>query len=325
MVNLRDRGVALNNRDVAEDRFLDLLLTFSDKDRSRAPRFDEMAESLDQSSDFDLIRPFAESLILEFSGRGWVDIQKGIVNFPDWSFRLRDAGRAAAQQMRERREDSEERRVTARLALLRWLYQKTEAAAAPGGLHRVADFYSSPLVCVWGALLEETHVDQASHWLAGNQLIDIETSWGGQVWAAMLTTKGRDCIEDYGGDIATYKKDTSMKNHGGVTIHGDNYGQAAATNSGNVNQRQEQVDVKKLMPTLDGIRSMADALGLPEDEVAVLRTEIDKIEQEGQAGELDVPQAKTRLQRIKTALGQATIAIGPTFVAAIEAAISSLG
>lgn len=127
---------------------------------------------------------------------------------------LTPSGIQEVQARRRRRADPALRSAAARNGLLRWLYNQDLANVHMPITNK---FLESEESIFEGDQLTQDEIDRAAEYLYEKQLIKGVPAWGARgPLRAEITHQGRDCVENYGGNVAEYLRD---QRSGGPSIN----------------------------------------------------------------------------------------------------------
>jgi hypothetical protein len=296
---------------------LDLLYQYEQENPSLLPDIGELALHAKRENDL----PALSRYITEIQGRleelGFITLAKVLAGPMAHGFRLTAAGRSQAAHARSQRENSVARKSACRIALLLWLYEQDEKS--PGRSVDLGSFFSEPLSFFWGYHFEAADVDRAGRWLKDNDFTTSIDAWGGEVLRARIATKGIDCVENDGGDLASYARRTQMSSGQTINVHGANSGQIGMASGGNVEQLQQSgQDLQKILDTISGVKDALPALKLqPEDGVAASAA-ADEVEKKAQEGTLTKEESKSLMKRIGALVAKSGSHLAPMVLGAVE-------
>ncbi|KXK59264.1 hypothetical protein AWW66_25275 [Micromonospora rosaria] len=234
-------------------------------------------------------------LVEACADRGWV---KGLSTFGGPAAVITLAGRHVAEQYRRDLTDPVKRAATARTGLLRWLYaQQAAGAHYPVTTHVLQSEESMYL----GERLTEDDIDRAAAYLYEQGFIKgVRTAQTRGPVRVALTSKGEDCVEQYGGNVTAYQQggqgrgNTNTFNFGPII----NNGTMAVASEGftqNTTVGVDQAGVAKLVQTLlDGL----DKLQLTDEARTSARAELEAVQQE-------VQQPQPNTGRVTAGIGRA--------------------
>ncbi|MEV0733401.1 hypothetical protein [Polymorphospora sp. NPDC050346] len=193
------------------------------------------------------------------------------------------AGRDVVERYRRDLADPVKRAAAARTGLLRWLYQQKAAGAHyPITTHVLQSEESMYL----GERLTEDDIDRAAGYLHEQEFIKGTRSSGMRgPLRTELTSKGEDCVEQYGGNVTAYqqgsqgRRNTNTFNFGPITNNGGAMAVASEGFTQNTTVGVDQDGIAKLVQTLlDGL----DKLQLTDEARASARAELEAVQQEVQ-------------------------------------------
>lgn len=239
--------------------------------------------------------------------RGLVEAQHSIDNgFP--RVKITNEGHMHRQQVLAARQDVAQRTRVLRQRMLLWLHEQEHRQTPPPDW---SGFVASPDGQFYGFPFTETELATAISDLAAKNLITGRGSWqAGQVsLRPSLTTEGRDCVIDSGGNVSEYVD----RQRGGTTtnVTMTNVSGQTVIASDNVKQNMTSgLDTSKLLDFAGFVRQVLPTLGLPNDE----QTELDdRAEKLHEAASSQAPD-KGNLRRLIDAVMAGLTKAAPTVV-----------
>lgn len=212
-------------------------------------------------------------------------------------------GIAFAHKVRAMRGDHAQRIRSLRQDLLNWLYGMERVSVAPLDWD---EFIVSPANHYFGSKYDEGEVKTAVSDLAARGLIaGMEHDHSVAAWVKpRLTSDGRDCVIDYGGNVSDYLKRFSSGNSTNVTMN-HVHGNTVIGNENVVNNQASGIDIAKLVDFANFVRQVLPTLGLPEDERTEIGRQADELSEVTTASEDDRNWLRRSLDAVMTGLTKA--------------------
>lgn len=154
--------------------------------------------------------------------------------------------------IRARRDDRMHRRAACRTEVLLYLDRVDDDR-----LVSLPSILADPAATYYGQALTETDVNAAADYLAGEGLLDGHTQANGTYYLARLTSAGRRCVEDYDGDVVSFRRPAGRPGPSLVqTIHTQGGAYTGQTNVG------DNVDMTQVTAVVAGgdVQALLDQL-----------------------------------------------------------------
>lgn len=206
----------------------------------------------------------AQRWVLDARARDLLTLDDGIA--PE--AQLTAAARDQVEHARQRASDRSARRRLAMARLLAW---------ADSGGQNIATFEASDHAWEDGARFTFAESVEAAERLRDAGLVDakLHTAWGGDVVRADITRispAGRECLEDYDGDVSAYQAAAVARTHVGaqhITISNVT-GPVTVGGHGSTNSSAWAFDPELVRALAETLTNERDALGLTAEDAADL-------------------------------------------------------
>ncbi|MEV0732354.1 hypothetical protein [Polymorphospora sp. NPDC050346] len=258
-------------------------------DQPTRPReaVDVSAYQADEEHAFELVRICA--------ARDWV---RSFSSSDGPAARLTATGRALAEQHRRKVKDPARRAKTTRTVLLRWMYQQhVNGVDWPDTM----DVLHSAEAVYLGDRLTEHDIDQAALYLCEQKLIEgIMTGQTAGPVRVKLTSDGRDCVEQYEGDVVAgqqgQRRGHTVNNF--ESIVQNNGAMAIASPGATLNTTTTGIDPAGVANLVQTLLAALDRLPLADETRTGARTQLEAVHHE-------VQQAQPDTGRVTAGIGRA--------------------
>lgn len=260
----------------------------------------------------------ARSLVRALVHENLVQAEFGLDDdVPDGRVTVR--GEVAAERLRDQGQDDVAVAGHLRRALLLWLYRCDRQGDRRPRLNAFAETDG-----VWfaGAKLSMEAVHNATVDLRDAGFIEGPGGWGHGILRPSLTSVGRDCVEDFGGNVTDYRR--AQRSSGGMQININNPqgGQWAVGETVTQTNTLSGADAQALAVFARALQSRLPELGLPAEQEAEARQALQEIEEETTSGQPQAAQVQSRLQRAITLMATST---SPVVATMVMEAVSQVG
>ncbi|AWB90868.1 hypothetical protein [Aeromicrobium chenweiae] len=252
------RAWTTNEADLLTIRFLDWVASHNDGNLIH----DALAFYEDSGTPTEAEKGSLIAVVKDLDARGLITGEQSMGGWATYGAVLTPAGRQLVRDRTERRASRRARSVTARDALLDWMYENTndEINEAP----EIDTFSGTVHAHVEADPFTEPEITAAATFLRDEDFVTgIRVGFGPPVIRPRVTAKGQRAVTS--GAYTTEPAASASSTHNTVNVHGGNYGQAGA---GQI-VTQEQTVGADLEHLPDLLAAVHDALsGLPENEIS---------------------------------------------------------
>ncbi|MEU8133766.1 hypothetical protein [Streptodolium elevatio] len=269
-------------------------------------------------AEFQVDRSAARSLVHTLVHESLVQAEFGLDgDVPDGRVTVR--GEVAAERLRDQGKDDVAVASRLRRELLLWLYRRERQ----GDRHpRLNAFAETDGAWFAGTRISTEAIHNASVDLREAGFIEGVGSWGAGILRPRLTSVGRDCVEDFGGNVTDYRR--AQRSSGGTQININNPqgGQWAVGDTVTQTNTLSGVDAQAMAVFARALQARLPELGLSPDQEAEARDALQEIQEETAS---DTPQAARVQSRIQRVIPLVASSASPAFATMMMEAISQVG
>ena len=213
-------------------------------------------------------------------------------------------GISEVEKIRADRRNPAVRVPALRSLMLNWLYAQDSAGEDPQGW---GEFISNPEYYLSGQPFQEREVQRQASYLYEAGFIDaqeIDQEPAGSIYPRLLQA-GHDCVIEFGGNVAEYKK----QSQGGTTNNvymADNRGNMAIGSSDFVQAVKSGVDTTELLKFAGAVRQILPTLDLPEEQSEQLGQYAEELHEEASREDPDIGLLKRLWQAVMEGLAGAS-------------------